>query len=230
MSVSSLVSVIIPVFNGEKYLREAIESALGQTYKPVEIIVVDDGSTDGSAEIAKSFVPHVRYVFKSHGGLAAALNYGISLSRGDFLSFLDADDLWVEDKLALQMTAFDNDPALDAVFGHAKQFWTPELVKNNKIRVQTEIMPAFLKGAMLIRRDAFFRVGTFDTRWEVGESIDWFLKAEEKGLKTSMLPETVVKRRIHADNVGIRKRDARGDLARMLKESLDRRRANGRIL
>ncbi len=225
MKIPPLVSVIVPVFNGEKYLKEAIESILAQSYRPIEVIVVDDGSTDGSAEAAKFFVPRVRYVFQFHDGLGAALNHGISLSRGDFLAFLDADDLWAEDKLIRQVMVLDNDPGLDAVFGHVKQFWSPELAKNNKIRVQPEKRPGFLKGAMLIRRAAFFRVGTFDTRWEVGDYIDWFLKASEIGLRTFMLPGIVMKRRIHMDNLSLRKPESRADFVHMLKASLDRRRA-----
>lgn len=224
IEMSPLVSVIVPVFNGEKYLREAVESILSQSYRTIEVIVVDDGSTDGSAEAAKFFAPQVRYVFQSHGGVGAALNHGISLSQGSFLAFLDADDIWVEDKLARQMTVLDNDPDLDAVFGHVKQFWSPELARNNRIKVQSEKMPGFVKGAMLIRRDAFSRVGTFDTRWKLGDFLDWFLKAKEKGLQTFMLPEIVMKRRIHMDNAGLRKRGSRSDLVHMLKASLDRRR------
>src|ERR1700758_706720 len=102
MNEKSLISVIIPVYNAEKYLAEAIESVLAQTYRPIEVIVVDDGSTDSSADIAKRFAS-VRYCFQSHSGLGATRNRGIDLSQGKFLAFLDADDLWVEDKLTHQM-------------------------------------------------------------------------------------------------------------------------------
>ena len=109
----NLVSVIIPVYNGELYLDEAIESALGQPYRPIEVIVVDDGSTDGSAEVAKQFDSPMRYCFQPNAGLGAARNKGISLAQGSFFAFLDADDLWLENKLTRQMALFDKNPELD---------------------------------------------------------------------------------------------------------------------
>jgi len=221
-----LVSVIIPVFNGEKYLREAIESVLGQTYPSIEVIVVDDGSTDNSAGIAKSFAPQVRYIYKNNGGVSSALNRGIELSQGSFLAFLDADDLWKEDKLMRQMAVFDNNPDVDSVFGQVKQFFSSELDEDQKkkVRIPAEVMQGIFKGSMLIKRDSFFRVGTFETRWKIGDFIDWYLRAMEKSLKSIMLNEILMLRRIHADNTGIRERKSRPEFVRILKASLDRRR------
>ena len=221
-----LASVIMPVFNGEKYLREAIESVLGQTYEPIEIIVVDDGSTDNSAAVARSFDSRVQYVYQNNNGVGAALNRGIELSRGCFLSFLDADDLWKRDKLMHQMTVFEDNPDMDIVFGQVKQFYSPELDENQRkrIRIPAEVERGFFKGSMLIKRDSFFRVGAFETRWKVGDFIDWYLRAMEKGLMSFVLNEVVMLRRIHADNMGIRERISQVDLVRILKASLDRRR------
>lgn len=221
-----LVSVIIPVFNGEQYLREAVESVIVQTYRPLEIIVVDDGSTDNSAGVAKSFASKVRYVYQEHGGVAAALNRGIELSRGSFLAFIDADDLWKEDKLIRQQSVFDNNPDVDIVFGQAKQFYSSELDEDQKkrVRIPAEIMPGIFKGSMLIKRESFFRVGAFETKWKLGDFIDWYLRATEKGLKGIVLDEVVVLRRIHANNMGIRNRESRSEFVRILKAALDRRR------
>lgn len=220
------VSVIVPVFNGDKYLREAIESVIGQTYRSFELIVIDDGSTDGSSEIAKSFSSKLRYFYQDNGGLGAALNKGVELSRGSFLSFLDHDDLWREDKLMHQMAAFDNNPDADMVFGYVKQFYSSDLNEDQrkKIRISPTVMRGFFKGCMLIRRDSFFRVGMFDTRWKLGDFIDWYSRAMEKGLKSIMLDEILLLRRIHANNTGIRERNLRPEFAKILKASLDRRR------
>lgn len=221
-----LVSVIIPVLNGEKYLREAIESVLGQTYSSIEVIVVDDGSTDSSAGIAKSFAPQVRYIYKTNGGISSALNRGVELSRGSFLAFLDADDLWKEDKLMCQMAAFDDNPDADIVFGQVKQFFSSDLDEDQKkkVRIPAEVIQGIFKGSMLIKRDSFFRVGTFETRWKIGDFIDWYVRAMEKSLKSVMLNEVVILRRIHADNMGIREHESRPEFVRILKASLDRRR------
>ena len=221
-----LVSVIIPVFNGEKYLLEAIESVLRQPYQPFELIVVDDGSTDNSGSIAKGLASQLRYVYQENGGLGAALNTGIELSRGCFLSFLDADDLWKENKLMHQMTVFEDKPDIDIVFGQIKEFYSPELDQNQgKMgRIPGKVMRGFFKGCMLIKRDSFFRVGAFETRWKVGDFVDWYLKAVEKGLKSIVLDEVVTLRRIHTDNMGIREHASQSDFVRILKASLDRRR------
>src|SRR5262245_16865951 len=124
------ISVIIPVYNGERYLAEALVSVLAQTHPPTEIIVVDDGSTDTTAQIAQRYAPRIHYHFRPRGavsGAAAARNHGAYLAQGDYLAFLDADDVWLPDKLRLQMAAFAHDPALDQVFGHVQQFISPEL-------------------------------------------------------------------------------------------------------
>lgn len=227
MQKEHLVSTIIPVYNGERYLAEAIESVLDQTYHPIEIIVVDDGSTDGSADVAKGFAdPQVRYYYQPNRGLGAARNQGVNLSRGGFLAFLDADDVWLADKLTLQMAAFENNPELDMVFGHVSQFYSPELgthLKEKRDR-EEEIMPGYFASTMLIKREAFFRVGPFATNWRVGEFVDWYSKAVEKGLESFLLPEVVTRRRIHSANMGIRERRSQTDYVRILKAALDRRR------
>jgi len=220
-----LVSVIIPVYNNDKYLREAIESALHQTYEPIEIVVVDDGSTDSSGRVAKGFASAVRYIYQDNGGVSSALNRGIEASQGNFLSFLDSDDLWNNEKLMHQMAAFEEIPDTDMVFGHVKEFHSPELdeVQKKSLLIHDDAKPGIMKGCMLVKRYSFFRVGPFDTRWQVGDFLDWYARALEKRLKGSMLDEVVLLRRIHANNMGVRERKSRPDYVRIIKSSLDRR-------
>jgi len=222
----SLVSIILPVYNGEQYLAEAIESVLAQTYRPIEVIVVDDGSTDTSAHVAKSFASRVRYCFQKHSGAAAARNRGIALAHGEYLSFLDADDLWVKDKLTHQLMAFQHDTELDMVFGHVEHFFSPELDENAKARIRKppEIMPGYSQVTILITKDKFLDVGWFNTNWQVGEFIDWYSRAVQKGLRSQMLAEVVTKRRIHTAHQNIINREAQTDYLRIIKASLDRRR------
>lgn len=221
MQSQPLVSVIIPVYNCECYLAQAIESVLAQTYQPIELIVVDDGSTDGSAEVAQQFTPHVRYHRQANSGTAVARNRGVTLARGSFLAFLDADDVWVADKLARQLAAFRDTPDLDMVFGHVRQFYSREGQLDDS---PAGTMPGYSAIAMLIKRESFQQAGPFDTRWQVGEFIDWYAKAMDAGLRSRMLPDVVALRRIHATNQGITQRPARTDYARILKAALDRRR------
>ena len=164
------VSVIIPVRDGECYLGEAIESVLGQTAPPAEVVVVDDGSADASADIAQGFAPAVRCVRQEAVGLAAACNRGLSEVAGELIAYIDADDLWVAGKLALQRRRLAAEPELDAVFGHAQEFLSPDLT-GPPPRCSTEPTPFRQRGTMLIRRDAHDRAGRFDPSWRVGEFI-----------------------------------------------------------
>jgi glycosyltransferase involved in cell wall biosynthesis len=116
--------VIIPVFNAEKYLRQAILSALEQTLPPHEIIIVDDGSTDSSREIASSFGSAVICLSHEHRGLSAARNFALARSTGDWIAFLDADDYWSPDKLARQAALVEADPAIEVVYTGITKVWS----------------------------------------------------------------------------------------------------------
>ena len=220
-----LVSVIIPVFNGERFLAEAIDSVFSQTYRRVDVVMVDDGSTDGSKTIAGRY-NELRYAHQPNQGISVALNTGIELAHGDYLAFLDADDLWTKDKLTLQMAAFNQNPNLDMIFGHHRRFCSPELIEDLKGPEYNlnETLPGLLKGTMLIRRESFLKVGPFDIRWKMGDFIDWYSRAQEMGLSSLMLPEILMMRRVHAENTTRLNRSGKTDYARILKAALDRRR------
>ncbi len=228
MERSPLVSVVIPVHNGERYLGEAIESVLAQTYRPIDLVIVNDGSVDASAAVCNRFTG-LRYVFQSHTGAAAARNRGVEAANGALLSFLDADDLWSPGKLARQVAALDADPQLDMVFGYVRQFHSPELDAQVKARIAGDgtILAGHVAGTLLIRRASFLRVGPFTTEWGVGEFIDWFARARELGLRQFTIPEVTLLRRLHTGNLMVRERNSTADYARILKASLDRRRAGG---
>lgn len=229
--MNQLVSVIIPVYNYERYLGEAIESVLSQTYKHLEVIVVDDGSTDRSADVAKSFADRgVRYVHQANAGIGPARNQGVELAQGDFFAFLDADDRWPEEKTELQLRAFENDPALEMVFGQAVQLQNgPEWEAGVKDKLPASgMVPGIIPGTLFIKREAFLRVGKFPEGLKVGEFIDWYARAVELQIRSLVLPDLLLWRRIHDSNTGVRERQSRGDYARVLKAALDRKRAEGR--
>lgn len=225
------VSVIIPVYNGELYLAEAIDSVLSQSLPPSEIVIVDDGSTDRSPATAKRFDSAVRYFYQKNMGTAAARNRGIIEARGNFFAFLDQDDIWEPQKLEIQINAFQNDSGLDIVFGHVQQFFGSELEEEIKgrIRCPDRPEPGYLPSAMLIKRESVFRVGLFETEWKIGEWADWYVRASELGLNIRMLTDTVTRRRIHKGNKGILQHTMRKEYAQILKASLDRRRARDRV-
>lgn len=222
-----LISVIIPVFNGERYLAEAIDSVLSQTYRPLEVIVVDDGSTDRSAEIAGRFGPPVTYVYQPNGGTASARNRGVSLASADLLAFLDQDDVWSRHKLAYQVEALQAGPTADMVFGQVGQFFSPDWEESCRppLYCPEKPVPGYLPSALLIKREAFLRVGPFGTQWRVGAWADWYVRAVEASMVSLMLPQMVAWRRLHEGNHGLRARAERREYTHLLKASLDRRRA-----
>jgi glycosyltransferase involved in cell wall biosynthesis len=219
------ISVVVPVYNGERYLAESIRSVLDQGHAALELLVVDNGSTDGTADVARSF-PSVRYARLPERGLSQALNFGIERCRGAFLAFLDADDLWPPNRLAVQLDAFTRDPAVEAVFGHVEQFISPELDESAKARltVRDRYLPGRHRGSMLIRTESFRKVGPFDPSIPYGEFLDWYMRAVDHGLRERMLPDVLTRRRIHGANLGYTERNRRVEYARVLKRGLDRRR------
>lgn len=222
-----LVSVVIPAFNREHYLPEAIKSILAQTHRHLEIIVVDDGSTDGTQAAAQRYP--IRAIRQDQAGSGAARNRGVLSSRGRFLAFLDSDDLWEPDKLALQLETFAADRKAEAVFGHVSEFFSlelPDRLRQTR-RCHDRPVPGYVPITMLIKREAFFRVGLFETRWQVGEFQSWFLRAQEAGLNMIMRPECVCRRRIHENNKGHARSPFTSQRAQILKEALDRRRKGG---
>jgi glycosyltransferase involved in cell wall biosynthesis len=221
---------VIPAFDAEQYLQEAIESVLGQTLSPAEVVVVDDGSADTTAEVAAAFGPPVRCVRRERAGVAAALNTGIQATRGELLAFLDADDYWIRDKLELQVRALIANPRLDFVLGHVSEFRSPELSTDDGARLapRSGSVPGPSTGTMLIRREAFMRVGPFATEWTLGEFVDWYARAVDAGLEAEMLPKVLLMRRLHRANTGIRSAHSRTDYVRVVRAILERRGVAGR--
>ena len=229
MADQPLISVIIPVYNCDRYLGEAIESVLSQTYRPLEILIIDDGSTDKSAEIAKSFIPSVKYYYQPNSGSCSSpLNYGIKLSQGDFLAFLDSDDLWLKDKLIIQSQYFAENPHLDIVFGHVQQFISPELdnVIRQRFEIPKEIIQGIHRGTMLIKKQSFLSVGYFYSHWQRVEFIDWYIRAKALNLEMIVLPDILFKRRIHQTNIGIIKKDRQSEYVQVIKQALNKKREN----
>lgn len=218
-----LITVIIPVYNSERYLGAAIDSVLAQQWAPLEIIVVDDGSTDQSAQVVRRYRPVVQLLHQRNAGPGPARNRGIAAAHGDFLAFLDADDLWVAHKLQQQMQALTADPTLAMVFGQVEQFYSPDLAQQATPPDlgHRQHLAGLHVGAMLIRRAAFACVGLFDPQWQVAEFLEWYGRAQALGLKSVVLPTLVMRRRIHTNNLGIRAHHtARREYLRLAKRRI----------
>lgn len=222
--MSPRISVIIPAYNAGRYLAAAIESVLVQTLPATEIIVVDNGSTDDTAAVARRWP--VRYHYQAGEAAPIARNLGVQLARGDWLAFLDADDLWLPDKLAAQCARFAQEPSLDLVFGQVEQFHSADVAEHAAFLPESNrLLNGYVVGTLLLRRDTFLRVGYFDTQWKVGEFIEWYARAQDAGMKIAVLPQIVLRRRLHDDNLGLRQREtARRDYLQVMKVILARRR------
>ncbi len=225
-----LTSTIIPVYNGSRYIAQAIESILEQDHPNMEIVVVDDGSTDDTAAVVRKFNAPVYYFYQENAGIAATMNHGVRRAKGDLFSFLDSDDYWLPGKMSKQLEVLRQRPEIDMVFGHVKQFYSPELLKEfrNKYACPESPSPGYNSGSMLIRRASFFTVGLFDETFATGSFNDWYMRAGAAGLQSMMLPDVIYMRRIHDANHGIVRRDKSLDYVRVLKAHLDRQRRGGK--
>ena len=225
-ALTPLVTVIIGAYNAARYLGEAIDSVLAQTHPRFELIVVDDGSTDATGDVAEAYGPPVRCIRQKNGGMAAARNRAVPEAGGDYLAFLDADDRFPPDKLRSQLEVFEAQPELDVVYGHVTEFVSPDIDQAARalLREPEHDVPWPTPNLMLVRRESFLRVGLFSTDLKVGIGVDWYARANEAGLRSAVPPIVVLERRLHADNNGIRQRAAKPQYLHVLKAALDRRR------
>ncbi len=222
------VSVIMPVYNGEAFLADAIRSVIRQDYGPMEIIVVDDGSTDGTAKVARDFGDTVRYFYKPNGGPPTARNKGLDMSGGDVICFLDADDIWTGNKLEIQLARLESEPSVEVVIGHIQPM---RQLTDEEGEPRTEIYhdswPSLSLGGAVIRKSAFSKVGRFDETLLFNDDVDWFVRAKEKGVAILVHREIVQLCRRHERNLTNQRDLDRRYLIMALKKTLDRRRGDG---
>ncbi len=215
------VSVVIPAHNAARFLAEAVASVRAQTEPAGEIIVVDDGSTDDTARVAAA--AGCRVIAQPPAGAGAARNRGAEAATGEWLAFLDADDLWAPDKLARQRAWLDAQPATDVVFGHGANFRTGA----GGARREEAPRPAFLPGAALLRREFFLRRARFHPGVAPSEVVEWYLRLRTERAVIHVLPELVLFRRLHEANTRRGGDGGRGADLRLLREWIGRRRAGG---
>ena len=220
-----LVSVIIGVYNGERYLAEAIQSVLDQTFSSFELIVVDDGSTDGSSRIAQSF-PHVRYIYQPNGGHAAALNRGLDVAIGDLLAFIDADDRWALDKLAQQTDLMRCYPDLLYTVTRLRYFLEPgcQLPKGYNPKLLQHDLNGRLPSVLLARREAFSVIGRFNPAYGIAFDVEWFARAKDRNVPMAMVPEVLTYKRIHDHNVSSDTATGNRLLLEIIRASVQRQR------
>ena len=219
-----LISIVIPVYNGERYLLETLESVFLQTYAPFEVIVVDDGSTDASASIAQSF-SRVRYVHQQNSGNAAARNTGIDAAKGSLIAFIDQDDLWLPDKLRRHMMYMAAKPQVCYTLARFEYFLEPGIQKPAWCR--DELLAGshidYSPGSLMARKSVFEIIGRFNTDFTSGNDSDWFFRANDKKIPMAVLPNVLLRRRIHKLNQSAEVSRSHKELLTLVRQSINRK-------
>ncbi len=225
-----VASVIVPVMNGERFLAQALGSIAAQDIEePFETIVVDDGSTDRSGEIARSF-PSVRLHRQANQGVAAARNAGIAMARGEYVAFLDQDDLFTADKLRVQLAFMRERPEVRVTY--ARQRFVLEEGRAPPRWFRTELLAAdhvgLVPSALVARAGVFDEVGLFDPSYVAGSDADWFARVRRLGVPLAFVPRTLLLKRIHEANESARTGVAIPELCRVVRTHMDARRSSAR--
>jgi glycosyltransferase involved in cell wall biosynthesis len=223
------ISVIIPSYNSASFLAEAVKNVLQQEIQPLEILIVDDGSTDDTAAVAARLPGPIRYVHQTNSGPSAARNRGLELARGNIIGFLDADDLWAEDKSERQLTVLQARPEVEVVQGFVQWMCLVDTSSaERRYRPLGEPYASFNLGSALFRREVFDRIGYFDATLHHSEDVDWFLRAREQGVSILVQENIALYYRIHESNISQDKLKRRASFLQVIKMSLDRRKELGK--
>jgi len=212
------ISVVIPVFNGANYLATAIDSALGQTYDDVEVLVIDDGSTDGGATeaIARAYGDRIRYHRKANGGVSSALNSGIALMHGDYFAWLSHDDRFLPEKFERQVAFIEQHREVDALATGLEVIDSQGAVTSNYscgdvtvIRNGRGVMDHWVYGcSLLIHKGVFNRLGGFNEGNRTVQDLEMWLKMVHEGTPITMMPDILCQWRHHGESDSFRGRTA----------------------
>lgn len=220
------ISTIITCFNGAAFVADAVASIRRQAIPVSEIVVIDDGSTDDTPAVVASLAgDDLNYYQQANQGLPGARNAGLERSSGDLITFLDYDDVWTDNKLAIQVPMLQADPELGMVVGYAQ---TMRLVKQPDGQIAFEPhdvpAPALSMNGAVIHRKVFDQVGRFDTGQKYCDDWDWYMRARELGVRIKIHEDVVHYYRRHDRNMTNNVELGNQHTLMMLKKSLERRR------
>jgi glycosyltransferase involved in cell wall biosynthesis len=222
MIPNPIISVIIPTYNRTAFLPAALESIWAQEYQPLEIIVVNDGSSDATPQLLSELGERVVSIHQDNRGPAAARNRGLQVARADVIAFLDSDDLWPSGKLDLQLPYLFEPFNYDYVLGYTQFVRLPGGRPLHPIHEKPVATGNI--GSGLYKKLVFDRVGGFDTTLHQGEDLDWYQRARSSSLRYITLPEVTLIYQMHADNLTNNRMEARMDYLRMIRKSIERNR------
>lgn len=201
----SPVTVVMSVRDGERYLRAALTSIFEQTVAPAQIVVVDDGSTDATSEILRSFGPSITVVRQPPSGISVAINRAMQHVEHDLVAFLDADDLWEPNAIELRLQRLAEPDLPDAVGGATVQFVSPEIDAATASRYHFDPDPTHgaLFGSLIFRKQTLERYGPLDETLPLAGAVDWIARAREGGIRVAWIEPVVLRRRIHTTNISL---------------------------
>lgn len=230
MTVKDLVSIIIPAYNAEAFINDAIESVLAQDHRPLEVIVVDDGSSDETAQIAEKFGPPVICHRQKNGGPPMARNRGLQLARGEYIGFLDADDLYEPGRMKLQFDKLQQNPGVAVVMGRImREHLDSEPGESIAFKpAESDDRVSLQLGLGLFRRAVFEQVGVMEASLQHSDDWDWFMRARELQVPMLFHDDVVLRARLHGNNMTRDRKAGMHFLAMVLKRSIDRRRTRAK--
>jgi glycosyltransferase involved in cell wall biosynthesis len=220
-----VIAVVIPAYDSARFIGDAIASVRAQGNVPVEIVVVDDGSTDRTSDVARSWGGDVRVLQQANQGPASARNAGVRATTAEYVAFLDADDVWPPGRLDALHASFRASPSLRMVIGRTQLVLEGRDEQGSATLLESGPpwhAPVF--GSALIHREAFDVVGPLDSALEPAEDMDWFIRAREQGVPTAVIGETTLLYRLHGASLTSGADPIRRNMLVALKRSLDRRR------
>jgi glycosyltransferase involved in cell wall biosynthesis len=217
------VSVIIPVYNGSRYLAAAIDSVLAQTHAPDEIIVIDDGSTDSSPEILKSYGDRLRVIRHSNQGVAATRNVGLAHATGELIAFIDQDDLWPAQRTQILVDTLRVQPEARLAVGQVEMLYQRATPPGPAEDLSTRHRE-FLLGSLCVRAELFRELGPFNVTIGYADDTDFMIRRQELKIKTAYVQDVTLVYRLHESNTSADSGVSRHYLMAALRESVHRRR------
>ena len=199
-----LISVMMPTYNNAKYIGQAIDSIYAQNYGNIEIIIVDDGSTDNTKEVVQQY-KDIKYFYIEHKGIPFARNVALENAKGEYIAFLDSDDYWLPNKLNTQMQYFKEHPDCEIVFTKYENFFENEYVKKKKRAIYEKNSEDKFKHYLpssLVKKELFEKYGNFDENFKTGEDTEFVTRIKENKMNIEHFINNVFyRRRLHGKNI-----------------------------
>ncbi|MBL1211076.1 glycosyltransferase family A protein [Geminocystis sp. GBBB08] len=219
------ISVIIPVYNGERFLAEAIKSIMKQNYQPLEIIVIDDGSTDKTVNVASRFKDITKYIYQENSGVSRARNTGIKMAKGDLITFLDADDLFPSNSLEKYVDFMKKNIDVDIVQGYTQDQWLYK-IEDDRLLFESKRKPhiSFNVGSAIWKKSVFEKIGLFNESMSYGEDVDLWVKVNENSMKKVIIERITLFYRRYKSYINYETARKNMSLMKVMKQYLDRSR------